>query len=828
MRVTFVVVTNDELDALLDAMTLDEQVALLAGADNWHTCALAAHGIPAMRVSDGPAGARGTSYVGPASVNVPCGTALAASWDPELVQRIGSLLGREARAKGARVLLAPTVNLHRTPVGGRNFECQSEDPHLSARITVGYVRGVQHEGVAACVKHFVGNDTEFERMTIDNQIDERTLRELYLRPFEAAVIEGGASAVMTAYNRINGPFAADSRELITDVLRGEWGFDGIVMSDWFGLHSTVEALEAGLDLEMPGPARLRGKLLLAAIHDGRVEASLVRTSARRLVRFMDTIGAVADGGPGPEGTRDELVDRTLVREAGSAGMVLLRNEHSALPLAAGSLRSVAVIGPNAAKGRIMGGGSAMVNAIHEVHPLGALTERFAAQGVDVLYSVGCKIHRTLPQPDPAWIAHPRISFYASDADLAADAEPVLTQPLASFRNLWPEAPVDGVTREAFAACITAAFTPDATGAWSFGLTSAGSSVLRIDGVVVVDDADAPLGGSFFGIGKNQVTASIQLDANRTYALRVDHRNSGEGLFRGITVGIDAPELSDPVDDAVSLAATTDTAVIVVGTNDDWESEGYDRSTIDLPGRQDELIREVAKVSPRTIVVVNAGSPVSMPWVDVVDAVLFVWFPGQEFGDALGDVLFGDVEPGGRLPVTLPRRFEDSPAFEHHPGRNGVARYLERRLVGYRWFDTTGREPLFAFGHGLSYADLTIDSAAFDGSHSVEVDVRNSSSRPGAEVVQVYVSDLEGTGAPDDPSQQLVGFAKVVVPANSSITATVGLDPRWAAHWDTASHAWAVRPGERMLRVGRSSRNIVHNIGPITVRPIPEQVMESQG
>ena len=804
-----------QLDSLLDSLTVDEQISLLAGSDNWHTTAIPDKGIPSMRVSDGPAGARGTSFSGPASVNVPCGTALAATWDPELVERIGQLLGRETRAKGARVLLAPTVNLHRTPVGGRNFECQSEDPFLSARITVGYVKGVQSEGVAACVKHFVGNDTEFERMTIDSQIDERTLRELYLQPFEAAVREAGALAVMTAYNRVNGPFAADSRELITDILRDEWGFEGIVMSDWFGLHSTTEGVESGLDLEMPGPPRLRGQLLLDAVNEGRIGTAPIRAAARRMLRFMFDIGAVADGGPGPELTRDEPEDRELVRAAGAAGMVLLRNENEALPLVAEDLKRVAVIGPNAIRGRIMGGGSALVNPVHQVHPLEAIVGRLENERTHVENAMGCSINRTLPKLSTSWVRDAKISFYATSADLADGADPVLTTELLRFNLVWPESPADGLDRAKFAVRIVATLIPDIDGEWSFSVMGVGHARLLIDGSTVADDAGAKAGGSFFGFGNEQAVGTITMTAGHEYSLEVIYENRGVGLFRGLVVGGASPTVGDPVAEAVSLAARSDVSIVVVGTNEDWESEGYDRTTLDLPGRQDELVREVAKVSSRTIVVVNAGSPVAMPWIDDVDAVIFAWFPGQEFGDALTDILVGDVDPGGRLPVTLPRRLEDSPAFEHHPGRHGVAKYLEGRLVGYRWFDTTGREPQFAFGHGLSYAAIEIERAHISSPSSVHVQVRNTSTRSGTEVIQVYAVDPEGTGAADDPAQQLVGFAKVAVGPSESRTVAIELAPRWASHWDVAGHGWAVRPGTRELRVGRSSRDISFTL-PTTV------------
>ena len=802
---------NDlELDALIDSLSLDEQISLLAGSDNWHTTAVPDKSIPSMRVSDGPAGARGTSFTGPASANLPCGTALAATWDPALVEEIGRLLGRETRSKGARVVLAPTVNLHRTPVGGRNFECYSEDPFLSARTAVGYITGVQSEGVAACVKHFVGNDTEFERFTIDSQIDERTMRELYLVPFEAAVTEAGAMAIMTAYNKVNGPHAADHHELITDILRREWGFDGIVMSDWFGLHSTAEGVNAGLDLEMPGPPIHRGAKVRTAVDQGLIRVQTVRAAARRMVRFMDAVGAIADGGPGPETTRDEPADRALIRAAGSAGMVLLRNRDATLPLRISDLRTVAVIGPNAREGQIMGGGSALVNPVHAVHPLVALTDRLGAAGVTVEHARGAITHRSLPRIEGRLLSPITQELFATTAQMHAGEPPTATRTVRGFSLMWSEDPAEGVPLATLALRSTATFTPDVSGEWAFGTTATGDSRLLVDGEVLLDDADRPAGGSFFGMGKSELTATVVLAADQPYELTLEYERTSMGMMAGVTLGAMGPLTVDLIDEATALAARCDLSILVVGTNPDWESEGYDRLSMDLPGTQDELISKVAAVSRRTVVVVNAGSPVSMPWLDEVDAVLFTWFPGQEFGDALTDVLLGDVEPGGRLPVTFPRVLEDMPASEHHPGRNGVARYLEGRLMGYRWYDTMGRLPRFAFGHGLGYATIDITGATFDGT-SVEVGLTNRSDRAGHEVVQVYVHRPDGDAgyvAPaDEPQQHLVGFAKAWVPAGATDTVSVQLDPRWASHWDVEAHAWVAAPGHRQLRVGRSSREI---------------------
>jgi beta-glucosidase len=806
-------------EALIDQLTIDEQVSLLAGVDFWHTARVDRLGIPALRVSDGPVGARGTRFDGPASLDVPCSTALAATWEPDLVERIGQVLGRETKAKGASVLLAPTVNLHRTPTGGRNFECMSEDPYLTSRIAVAYVKGLQFEGVAACVKHFVGNDTEFERMSIDSQIDERTLRELYLVPFEAVVKEAGVLAVMTAYNRINGPFAADSEPLLRGVLRGEWGFDGLVMSDWFGLHSTTEALVAGLDLEMPGPTRSRGQALLDAVERGDVSPQLVRSAALNVLTLMDRLGTLAGEGPGPELTRDDPDDRALIRRAGACGMVLLRNVPDAsgaatLPLAPNRFRRLAVIGPNAAVGQIMGGGSAHVTPTHVVHPLEAIVERLRPHGVDVTHAVGCYINRRLPELDLRLCGPVALDYFVDPDELDDEgADPKQTTTTGTVRIKWVGDPLgrDHANPE-FGARLSTMFTPDVSGGWAFGVESVAPTRLLVDGDVILDNTDAPIGGSFFGLGRDELKRTIELEAGRAYTLVVEvrHRPTGMGLG-GLNLGVQAPQIGDAMAEAVDAAAAADVAIVIVGTNDDWESEGWDRAELGLPGRQDELIVRVAEVCPRTVVVVNAGSPVAMPWVESVPAVLMAWFPGQEMGDSLVDILFGDVEPQGRLPVTFPRRLEDTPAFEHHPGRNGVAPYRERRLIGYRWYDTVGREPLFAFGHGLGYAEVTITAARLVDPFTVEVDLDNASTRDGVGVAQVYAHREERDDARDEPDQRLVGFAKRAVPAGGSITARIGLDPRTYQTWDAGTHTWIEVSGPHELRVGTSSRAIAKRL-----------------
>lgn len=800
------------VEALLDQMTLEEQVSLLAGSNMWNTVPNERLGIPKLRVSDGPAGVRGSRFDGPASMNIPCSTAIAASWDMSLVREVGELLGRELEAKGARVHLAPTVNLHRTPVGGRNFECMSEDPLLTAMTALEYVKGVQSNGVASCIKHLVGNDTEFERMTIDSQVDERTLREVYLLPFERAVVDGDVLSIMTSYNRINGPYAADSEWLLQDVVRDEWGFDGAFISDWYGLHSTAEGANAGLDLEMPGPTLFRGQKLIDAVTNGEVSVDVIRERARNVLNLMDRVGAL-DTPPGPEGSRDDAQDLATLRRVSSAGMVLLQNKDNTLPLAAGALKSVAVLGPNAATATVMGGGSAHVTPTRVSHPLDALVNRLQPLGVDVQHSPGCNINKKLPELDIRNLRDVRMDYFNDVEQMDnPSAVPDMAGTTGVFRLLWTGDPLG--RREpniSFGARMSTVFTPHVSGEWSFSLESVAAARIIIDGVIVLDNADVPSGGSFFGMGKPEMIIKIALEAEREYSFVVEVRHTPIGsALSGLTIGAMGPIDHDQLGEAIDLAAQCDVSVVVVGTNDDWESEGWDREDIDLPGKQDILIQEVAKVSKRTIVVINAGSPVAMPWLNDVDAVVYTWFAGQEMGDALVDLLMGDVEPSGRLPVTMPRRMEDTPAAEHHPGRNGAAKYLEGRLIGYRWYDTIGREPQFPFGFGLGYANVEIADAATSGTHMVNTTLTNTSDRDGVQVVQVYAHLVNRDGlANDEPFQRLVGWTRVVVPAGASVNAVVKLDRDAYRTWDVEAGKWTQWSGAVELRVGTSSRHMKH-------------------
>ncbi len=783
-----------------DELSLEQKVDLLAGADTWHTTRVEDPPVPAIRMSDGPAGARGTSWTGAASASFPCGSALGATWDPDLVRRVGQALGREAVSKSAQVLLGPTVNLHRTPIGGRNFECFSEDPVLTAELAVAYVDGLQAERVAACIKHFVGNDTEFERMTISSEIDERTLRELYLVPFEAAVERAGVQAVMSGYNRLNGTFCGEHRWLLTEVLRDEWGFDGLVVSDWFGCHSAAASLLAGLDLEMPGPPIQRGTHLLDALRAGEVDEHDLERSVARIVALAEWTGAAQAGTA--EFTADDPATRGIIRQAATQAIVLLKNEGGRLPLAS---RRVALIGPSARHGRVQGGGSARVRPVHGRGPLEALQ----ARDFDVTFETGGAIAKYLPTV--------RGDFTAEFRDDAGGSGSVSTNRLAWY---WDKPPVEGVDAKRFSARIAGTFVPDRSGDWEIGARAVGPVTVRLDGDVVVELGEAQRGGAFFGLGSPEVRREVALEEGRSYELAIDYPAIDADLVRGLVVGAQPVPATDHVDRAAAVAADNDLAIVIVGTDDDWETEGEDRTSMALPGDQDELVRAVAAANPNTVVVLNTGSPVTMPWLDDVPAVLQLWFPGQEIGDALADVLTGAAEPGGRLPVTFPRQLEDTPAFAHYPGTDGRAVYAEGLFIGHRWYDREGIDPLFPFGFGLSYTTFEIGDAALAGGAehgvTVDVDVTNTGDRDGAEVVQVYVEPPAGDAA--RPLRHLAGFRRVELVSGAKQRVTIELPRRAFASWIDGE--WVVTPApihhpRRTVVPRRPSRRSCHlaNVNP---------------
>lgn len=793
-------------DALLDEMTLEEQVALLSGASFWRTAAIVRLGVPAIKLTDGPNGARGEDFSGGVrSAAYPVGIALAATWDPDLVRETGADLAIEARSKGARVLLGPTVNMHRNPLNGRNFECFSEDPTLASAMAVAYVQGVQSRGVAATIKHFIGNESEHERRTTSSQIDEATLREVYFPPFEAAVKQANVACVMTAYNALNGTHTSQNGWLLNEVLRGDWGFDGVVMSDWTATHSTAEALVAGLDLEMPGPAVHRGAKLVEAVRRGEVPPEAVRTAARRILHLAARTGAKPGEDLNRELAEDRLETRALIRRVGAEASVLLKND-GLLPLAAAPLKRLAVIGPNSAHAVMFGGGSAQINAHYGVSPLEGL--RAALPDVEITHALGCPGDRYLPL-----LRTPvEISFYEGTRFKGA---PVLvkTGESSEFRWFGPVAPE--VDHTAFSARLRCRYTATETGVHEISLMSAGTSRMWIDGELVLDAWDGwTRGFSYFGHGCDEQRGAITLQAGQSYDIALEYA-CGDGLtttLKAVRFGLRAPSAAGSVAEAVALARAADAVVLVAGLNDSWETEAEDRLDLALPAGQDDLIAAVLAANPSTVVVLQSGAPLVMPWAAQARAILQLWYPGQECGNALADVLTGRVEPSGRLPQSFPADLSGLEAVVERPQKAATVRYAEGTAIGYRGYQARGGQPAFAFGHGLGYADIRLEDTSLhptaDG-----VDVRltlyNAASRAGHEVVQVYLKQA-GQNA-----SWLRAFRKLRVGPGAFESVTLTLDRRAFSRWSVEAGTWALMAGEVELCIGFSSQDIraVHRCTP---------------
>lgn len=799
------------VEAALGKLDLDDKARLLAGQDNWSLPALPEIGLASLVMSDGPIGVRGVRWTADdPSVALPSPTALAATWDPELARRAGRLLAQEARRKGVHVLLAPTVNLHRSPLGGRHFEAYSEDPYLTGEIGTGYVLGVQDGGVGTTVKHFVANDAETDRFTVDNIVAPRPLRELYLAPFEAIVKNAHPWGIMAAYNQVNGHSMTEHRYLQNEVLRGEWGFDGYIVSDWLAARSTTGAILGGLDVAMPGPKTVYGQALAAAVRAGEAEESLVDDAVRNVLRLAARVG-VLDNAPAvvaQSALPAPLDGDALAREVARRSFVLVRNEvrdgHRALPLDPAVTRTVALSGAAARDARILGGGSATVFPPHTVSPLDGLTA--ALPEGTLSYSVGA---------DPSdQLGVAATGFALRAVCRAADGRELGTTDIPSGMVQWVGADLpDGVVYdELHSVEFTGTFTPRESGDHTFGTRGIGPLVLTVNGEKIwegeegLGDSTDPF-NAFFGerLARAQVTLLEGESADVSLRLTVP-RLPGAPMDAVAFSLLHLGPRRDPEDliaEAVEAARTADTAVVVVATTTAVESEGFDRTSLELPGHQNALVAAVAAVNPNTVVVVNTGSPVELPWRDDVAAVLLSWFPGQEGGAALADVLTGAEEPGGRLTTTWPVALADVPVAATTP-EDGQLHYTEGVFIGYRAWERAGTTPAYPFGHGLGYTDWeyeTLDATA----ERATVTLRNTGARPGRETVQIYLAPTPGDApdAPERAARWLAGFASVEAGPGESVEVTIPLRARAFEIWDERENAWTPIPGAYEIQAARS-------------------------
>jgi beta-glucosidase len=807
--------------ALIGRLTLEQKVRLLTGADSWHMNGESAVGLRPIVMSDGPAGVRGTRFDSRSpSSSLPCPIALGATWDEQLVNDLAFGLGQETRGKGVDVLLAPTINIVRTPLSGRGFECFSEDPLLTTRIAVAYVRGVQKAGVGATAKHYVANDSETERRTYDARISDTVLRELYLVPFEACVAEANVALIMAAYNSVNGAAMTANPVLLRDLLKGEWEFDGVVVSDWSATKTTVPSAIGGLDLVMPGPHGPWGDHLIEAVRAGRVREADIDDKVARILVLARRLGALNGKAEGDAGrliathAAPAMVDPELVRQATARSFVLLTNPRNLLPMRSGSVQKLALIGPNAVDPQTQGGGSVRVLPVAGKGIAEAIGD---AMDAFVSVSQGCVTTALTAAPKDGSLFDPesgeagvRLEVRAADGTVVYDAR------FPSSAVTWWDGLPDAVHLPGSEVVMRARYRAGVSGLHMLG--AAGVGVLRVllDGSLLAEATTLTPRDAVEALSKPpEVRIPVQLRAGQEVEITLEHRpnaRGNQGGFANMRLGI-APELDAEalLEEAVKAARAADVAVVVVGSADGAESEGYDRDSLSLSGRQDELVRRVASANTNTVVVVNSGMPVLMSWAEDVAAVIQVWFPGQAFGESLADVLTGAQEPGGRLPISVPRAEADSPVLSAYPVA-GELNYTEGLLVGYRGYDRTGSEPHFSFGHGLGYTEWTYESMATEtGSVApgrdlpLVVRVRNTGERTGREVVQVY---LEG---PDDdprrPLRILAAFANVIVGAGEQAEARLTVQARSFGRFDEGRREWVWKPGTYTLRAGRSSRDL---------------------
>ena len=802
------------VEDLLGRLTLKEKVSLMAGSAAFTMHGVERLGVPPVRVTDGPTGVR--SNEGEVATVFPVGVAMAATWNPDLTREVAAAIAREALALNNCVVLAPTINIVRTPLWGRNFETYSEDPFLAGTLGAAYIQGLQGEGVGASLKHYAVNNQEVRRMTVSAQVDERTLREIYLAGFEIAVKSANPWTVMASYNRVNGTYATEHDYLLNEILKREWGYDGVVVSDWGAVHSTAPAATGGTDLEMPGPAQWFGDKLLAAVHAGETPDWRIDDAARRMLRLILRTG-VLDGEAPPAGELRTPRHREIAARAAEEAVVLLKNDGDLLPLSPAAIRTVAVVGPNAAARRIQGGGSSEVRAGRQISILQAIGDLLGDPG-KVVHAEGGDNEPVPPaarvemfSPDAGRGAVGLLCEYFATAD-RSDA-PYRSRVERRIGKLVSAAAMSGMNAELGALRWSGWFWPERSGRHEFSIRAPGEVRIELDGETLVSMATSGAIDTLdvAGVPVIRRIAGIELEAGRGYPVIIDYIRPADRTslaWEQVFVGVRPPRGS--IEQAAELAAGADAAIVIIGAASISEGEGYDRENLDLPGDQNALVEAVIAANPRTIVVLMNGAPYAMPWVDHVPAILEGWLGGEEGPDAVARILFGQAEPSGSLPVTFPRAIEDTPAFPYYPG-DETALYGEGLFVGYRHFDRAAQAPLFPFGHGrtytrFAYSDVRAPEEVKAGDVvDVSFTLANIGQRSGKETAQLYVRP-RGPSV-ERPVKELKGFAKVALAPGESREVCLKLDARAFSFYDPTRRAWIAEPGAYDLLIGASAADI---------------------
>lgn len=794
--------------AMLDKLTLEQKIELLGGVDGMYTRAMPSIGLPRFKMSDASVGVRTwgptTAYAG--------GVALAATWDPAFARELGESLGKDARARGVNFLLGPGVNIARAPVGGRNFEYLSEDPYLNSALDVPFIEGVQSEGVVATVKHYALNDEEYNRHNASSDVDERTMREIYLPAFEAAVTRAHVDAVMNSYNLVNGVHSTQNPFLNLKVLKGDWGFKGILMSDWDATYNGVAAANNGLDLEMPSPKFMNAKNLLPAVQNGTIKESTIDDKVLRLLRVELRYGFTDRPQFDPDDSTYSVADRAVALQGALESITLLKNEGHLLPLDAAKIKTIAIIGPDAWPAVPGGGGSSHATAFDPVSIVTGIAN-FLGPSVHVLYSRG------LPEigdvfSGTKWEGDVQVETFPS-RDFTGTPTTGARPDVADWRQVqWlPEGKARSIR-------YSATFKADEAGKYLLIAAAAGQDTFKVsvDGSPVLEQGEAE--------GQTPQYKSLDLNAGQTVKIVADYLPYAAGARFGLGMEYE-PDLVSA--DAKKFASLADAVVVAAGFDAETEGEGHDR-TFALPWGQDALIEAMAAANPHTIVALTGGGGMeTQSWLDQVPALLHLWYPGQEGGTAVAEILFGKHDPEGRLPVTFDRSWPDSASYKWYyprgpdttlnemgadgkPVEYSIAHivYGDRLMVGYRYWTTTGKHPLFPFGFGLSYTTfrfsaLRVPATAAAGSTvPVSFDVTNTGKVAGAEVAQLYVSDP--SAKVDRPERALKGFEKVRLAPGETKHVTLELDARAFSYWDENAHKWTIDPGKFVIRVGDSSEN----------------------
>ncbi|KAK7215833.1 hypothetical protein V2G26_003836 [Clonostachys chloroleuca] len=809
------------VEDILSNLTSFEKVELLTGIDFWHTKALPKYGIPSLRLSDGPNGVRGTKFFnGTLSACFPCGTALGSTFNQGLLEQAGRLMGEEAKAKSAHVLLGPTVNIQRSPLGGRGFESISEDPVLAGLGAAALIKGIQSLGIQATIKHFLCNDQEDRRMGSQCILTERALREIYAMPFQLAVRHAPPGGFMTAYNGINGVFCSENPRYLEGLLRKEWNWDGIIMSDWYGTYTTTEAVKAGLDLEMPGPSRFRGDLLQFNASFGKPAPHIIDDRARAVLNLVNRCAASGIPEFGPETTRDTPETAALLRQIGNESIVLLKNDNAVLPFK--TKRSTLVIGPNAKVATYHGGGSAALPAYYAVAPYDGICQKLETKPT---FTVGAYAHRFLPllghqctapngNPGMRWTVY-------NEPPGSSDESPrkVIDQMFFSKTEMHLVDYSNPDVGDIWYADLEGSLYADEDCEYELGCVVSGTARVYVDGELVIDNATKQVAGdAFYGAATCEERGVVRLEKGRTYNIKVEFGSAptftlksdafvpGHGSLR--VGGCKVIDGQQEIQKAVRLAGEHEQVIICAGLNSDWETEGADRASMKLPGLLDQLIAEVTGANRNTVVVMQTGTPEEMPWLSTASAVLQAWYGGNETGNCIADIIFGDANPSGKLSLSFPRRLQDVPSYLNMRTESGRILYGEDVYVGYRYYEFADKEVNFPFGHGLSYttfelSNLRVSHTAQGGEVIATLVVENTGQVAGAEVVQMYIKPRQSKI--NRPVKELKGFTKVHLnPGESKEISVKELEKYAASYFDEEREQWCVENGEYEVIVSNTS------------------------